>query len=103
MTMLTLQALQVAASGANLATAAASANVAIPNNSAGQKARLVRLYATQDCYVRQGISGLTAAAGDLYVGAGAAGAVVLNCNGATHIAAIRVSADGILNITPLED
>lgn len=99
----TLEALAVQASGSNLATGAASANVAIPNNASGQKARFVRVYATADCYVRAGIAGVTAAAGDLYIGAGAAGREILNCHGASHIAAIQVAAAGTLNIVPLED
>ena len=99
----TLEALAVQAAGANLATGAASASVAIPNNASGQKARFVRILATADCYVRCGISGVSAAAGDMYVGAGPAGREILNCHGATHIAAIQVAAAGTLNIVPLED
>lgn len=99
----TLEALTVLASGANLATGAASANVAIPNNSSGQKARAVRILATADCYVRMGLSGVTAAAGDMFIGAGPAGREILHVLGATHIAAIQVAAAGTLNIVPLED
>lgn len=99
----TLEALAVLASGSNLATGAASASVAIPNNASGNKARFVRILATADCYVKAGLAGLTAAAGDLYVGAGPAGREILNVHGATHIAAIQVDAAGTLNIVPLED
>jgi len=103
MTRITNIALQATVRGVNQATGAASAVVAIPNNSSGQKARLVRVYATQDAYIKQGIAGITAAAGDMIVGAGGAGAVILNCNGASHIACIQVSVAGLINITPLED
>lgn len=103
MTQRAYPALQVNASGANLATGAASASVAIPNNAAGQKARFVRVLATAACYVRLGGSGVTAAVADLYVDAGGAGALVLNVLGSTHIAAIQVAAAGLLNVTPLDD
>lgn len=99
----TLESLAVQASGSNLATGAASASVAVPNNSSGQKARFVRVLATADCYIRAGLSGVTAAAGDTYISAGGAGREILNLMGATHIAAIQVSAAGVLNIVPLED
>lgn len=102
-TMRTLDAITVLAAGSNLAVGAASANVAVPNNSSGRKARYVRVYATSDCYIRQGLTGVTAAAGDTLIGAGGAGATVLHVLGSTHIAAIQLSAGGTLNIVPLED
>lgn len=96
------QAVTVGASGANIVTGAASANAAIPNTSASQKPRFVRLHATVAAYVRCGTTaGVTAAAGDMIVDP--ATPIVLNVSGYTHIAAIQVAAAGILNITPLED
>lgn len=103
MTATVVQALQVAASGANLTTGAASARVAIPNTSSGQRPRLIRVLATVAAYVRVGDSTVVAAAGDFYLDAGGASAVVLNTNGASHIAGIQVSAAGLVNVTPLED
>lgn len=92
----------VVASGANRATAATSANVALPNASNAAKARFYLLQATANCYVKLGLDNtVTAAAGDLLVQA--AVPLIVARAGHTHIAAIRVAADGILNITPLED
>lgn len=100
----TLEALAMYASGVNQATGAASATVAIPNNSSGQRARFVRVLATADCYVKPVTgAGGTAAAGDMYIGAGPAGREVLNVAGCTHIAVIQVAAAGLLNVVPLED
>ena len=102
MTVKNLEALQVAATGANITTGAASANVAIPNNSAGQRARLIRVHATVAAYVRLGpTSGVTAVATDMIVDP--ASPVVLHAIGHTHIAALQVAAAGVVNVTPLED
>jgi hypothetical protein len=96
-------ALTVATTGANITTGASSASVAIPNNSIGARPRYVRLAATAACYVRLGTASVTAAAGDMLVQPGDCECLVLNTAGFTHVAAIQVSAAGILNITPLDD
>lgn len=95
-------AITVSASGANITTGAASANVAVPNSSSGQRARFVRLQATAAAYVRPGPSvSIAAAAGDLLLDP--TSPIILNVAGHTHIAAIQVAAAGIVNVTPLED
>lgn len=102
MTVKNLEALQVAATGVNITTGAASANAAIPNNSSGRLARLVRVHATVAAYVRLGTTaGVTALATDMIVDP--ATPVVLHVIGATHIAALQVAAPGVVNVTPLED
>lgn len=102
MTVKNLEALQVAATGVNLTTGAASVNAAIPNNSAGQRARLIRVHATVAAYVRLGTSaGVTAVATDMIVDP--ASPVILHTVGHTHIAALQVAAAGTVNVTPLED
>ena len=87
--------------GAIINFGAASANVAIPNASDGNRPRWIRLASTQPCYVRIGTSGVTAAAGDLLVQP--ADAVILRAQSLTHVAAIQVTAGGVLQISPLED
>lgn len=96
-----LEALQVAAGGVNITTSATSAAAALPNNGAGQKARLVRIHATVAATIRLGSSGLTAVATDMIVDP--TGPVIMHTMGHTHIAALQVAAAGLVNITPLEE
>lgn len=89
--------------GVNLATGAASTNAAIPTASSGTVPFKVRVSATAAAAIKVGTSsGVTAVAGDLMVQPG--DAVVLNIpRGCTHIAAIQISAAGVVNVAPLED
>jgi len=103
MTIRNLQALQVNATGATRAIGAATGNLAIPNNASGQKARFVRVYCTSAAYIAQGTSVVTATTTDMPVDAGSAGSVILNCNGATHVACLQQSAAGTMTLTPLDD
>jgi hypothetical protein len=96
------QAITISSSGVNLASGVASVNAALPNSSAGTKARYVRVHATVAAYIKLGPNaGVVAAAGDMIVDP--ASPVVLNTAGHTHIAAIQVAAAGTVNVTPLED
>lgn len=100
--MNTMSAITVTTTGAIIAFGAASTNVALPNASDGKAPRLVRLAATAACYVKLGTSaGVTAAAGDLLVQP--ADTVVIRAIGFTHIAALQVTADGTLQISPVEN
>ena len=91
----------VTVSGANITTSGTSANAGIPNAADGNKPRYVRIAATAAAYVKLGIAGVTAVAGDILVQP--ADAVVLQVpNGVTHVAAIQDSAAGKVNIVPLE-
>jgi len=94
-------AFTVSASGANVASGAASANVAIPNSSAGKKPRYIRVHATVAAYIKLGTGAVAAAAGDMIVDP--TFPVFLNTSGHTHVAAIQLAAAGTVNITPLED
>lgn len=87
------------ATGAAIAVAAASASATVPNDNSGNKAKWLRIAATTACYVRIGVGAQTAVNTDMLVQPG--DAVVLRTVGDT-VAAIRVSADGVLTITPLE-
>ena len=94
-------AITVFKTGSIISFGAASANVAIPTAQSGQAPNFVRLAATQACYVKIGNGTQTAAAGDLLVQP--ADSVILRVAGANNIAAIQVSAGGVLQISPLED
>lgn len=94
--------LTVLAAGDTITTGAASASVAIPNASDGNKPRFIRVAARNECYVRIGISGVTATAKDLLVQP-ADSAILHVPNGITHIAAIQGTAAGVLSVVPLEN
>lgn len=94
-------AITVFKTGSNIAFNATSANTAIPTTNAGIAPNFVRLASTQACYVKVGKGAQTAVAGDLLIQP--ADSVVLRVAGTDNIAAIQVSAGGVLQISPLED
>ena len=92
----------VTTTGASLATSGTSANVAIPNASDGNKPRFVRVASRNECYVKLGVSGVTATSNDLLVQP--ADSVILAVpNGMTHVAAIQGTSAGVVNIVALEN
>lgn len=94
-------AITIATIGANIATTATSASVAIPNAAGGAKPAYVRVSATAPAYIRLGITAPTAAAGDCMVQP--ADCVILAVGGNAFIAAVQVSGPGVVNVVPLED
>lgn len=94
-------ALPIFSPGAIITTGAASASVAIPNLSSGNRPNFIRVGATQAAYVRVGTGAQTAAAGDLLVQP--ADAIILAVGpGTTTIAAIQVTTAGIVQVSPIE-
>jgi hypothetical protein len=91
---------QNGAAGALVTSGAASAEVAIPNNTDGATARYVRIAATGTCHVKPVATGTAATTNDILVGPG--DAVFLNVQGFTHIAYIQQAAASKLVITPVE-
>lgn len=92
----------VTAVGSTITTGAASTSITIPNDSAGNVPRYVRVSATAACYVKLGVSAATATANDILVQP--ADAVVLHIpSGITKIAAIQDSVAGKCNVVPLEN
>lgn len=94
------EVIKVATRGSTVASGAASASVAIPNDSTGIRASYVWVGCTSAAYVAPGASAITAAAGDLLVTPERP--IVLDVHGQTHIAAIQVSVAGTVSITPVE-
>jgi hypothetical protein len=90
----------VTKSGSTITTAAASASVAIPTASNGEIPFYSRIAATTACYVKVGLTGLTAATGDLLVQPG--DSVIVRTKDMTHVAAKYVTAAGIMQISPIE-
>jgi hypothetical protein len=83
---------------AYITVAAASSSTTIPKGSA------LLLVSTTDCWVEFGNSAVAAAAGagqSFYVPANTVVSAATNQQPATHVAAIRVTADGTLSIMGL--
>lgn len=91
----------VSKTGIQLVTSAVSAGNTIPLDSAGNVPRLIRISATAAAGVRIGLGAQTAVATDVQVQPG--DSLVMTTNGCTHIAAIQVSAAGVVQISPLEN
>ena len=95
-------AVQIFAPGIVLVTSVVSASSAIPATSASSsKPKYIRVAATAAAYVRIGLVGLTAAIGDALVQPG--DPVIFMVSGNTHVAAIQVTAAGVVQVSPLED
>lgn len=90
----------VGATGVQVTTGAASANVAIPNDTSGSRARYVRILADGNAYIRPGSSAVVATVNDFYLNPNEG--VVLNVLGHTHIAYLQQTVGARINITPLE-
>ena len=94
--------LTVTATGVSITTGAASSGGALPNASSGEVPRYVRIAASAAACVRIGVGAQTAVATDLLVQPG--DAVVLAVpRGVTHVAAIQLSAAGVVIVSPVED
>jgi len=91
----------VSKTGIQLASTATSNGAAIPFGSAGDVPRLIRIAATQPACIRIGYGAQTAVVSDLQVQPG--DAVCLTTSGTTHIAVIAVSANGVVQVSPLEN
>ncbi len=94
-------AVTIVKTGTTITTGLTSASVAIPTDSSGTIPKYCRLSATQSCYASVGVTGVTAVAGDILVNPN--DAVIVRTHGLTYIAAIQVSAAGVLQISPVEN
>lgn len=79
--------------GQHFSTSSSSAR-----NSTALTAALVTIHASEDVYIKLGNSTVTASSSDYDFHVLAGSYFYLRTNGATHIAAIRVSADGVFYI-----
>ena len=94
--------LTVTVTGLSITTGAASSGGALPVASSGEVPRFIRVTASAAACVRIGVGAQTALATDLLVQPG--DAITLRVpNGVTHVAAIQLTAAGIVIVTPLED
>ena len=92
----------VTKTGIQLTTSAVSAGAAIPTASSGEIPRYIRVSATAAACVRIGPGAQTAVVTDLMVQPG--DPVILQVpGGLTHIAAVQVTAAGVVQVSPLEN
>lgn len=92
----------VVATGVSITTSGTSASATIPNASDGNIPRYIRVAATAAACVRLGKTSATAVTTDLQVQPG--DSVIMNVpNGMDKIAAIQVSAAGVVQVSPLEN
>lgn len=95
-------AISVNAVGSTMTSGAASTSITIPNNSAGEAPRYVRVSATAAAYVKLGVSAATATANDILVQP--ADSFILHVpSGITKIACIQDAAAGKVNVVPLDN
>lgn len=94
-------AISVVVTGVSIATSGTSASANIPLCQSGEIPKYIRIAATAPACVRLGNGTVTAVATDLQVQPG--DAVILAVQQLTKIAAIQVSAAGIVQVSPLEN
>lgn len=94
------ESLTIVATGANIATGAASASAAIPNNAAGSRPRYIRVAVTQPAYIKIGSGAQVATTNDILVNPN--NAIILASKGCDTIAALAVGTAGACQVSPLE-
>jgi hypothetical protein len=92
----------VAVTGVTITTSAASASATIPNMSTGEKPRFIRVSTTAAATIRIGPGAQTAATTDLLINPGES-PILAVASGVVTIAALQVTAPGIVQVTPLEN
>lgn len=91
---------KISVAGTGATTGAASASVAIPNDSSGNRAKYLLVTAQGSSYVLPGASGVTATTSSPIVNAGQA--LLLDVSGHTHIAHLQLTAGQRVVFTPVE-
>lgn len=92
----------ITVTGVAIATSGTSASATIPNNSAGEKPRWIRIAATAAACIRMGKTTATAVTTDMQVQPGDS-VVIAVPSGLDTIAAIQVTAAGVVQVSPLEN
>jgi ubiquinone biosynthesis protein UbiJ len=93
-------ALNIDVAGITVASGVASAQTAVPVNSAGQVAHYVRVAATVAAHIRFGKTTATATANDTLLMPG--DALVVNVQNYDVFAVIQDAAVGTVNVVPIE-
>ena len=96
-------ALKITKDGMSVTTSGTSARQAIPNNSAGDRAKVVRVSCpNSSAYAFVMAGDVTVVATVASVSIGNFSDVLLDVTGCTHIAYIQGSTAAVINISPLE-
>lgn len=90
----------VGATGATVTSSGTSASVAIPNNAAGVRARVVRLQCTGNVYVKFTSGAGTCTNQDMLLSPNYD--VMVHCKNFDTISYLQETASAKLNITPME-
>lgn len=93
--------IQVSKTGTLITTSGASASGSIPVDASGNRPNYVRVAATAAATVRYGTGAQTAVTTDMLVQPG--DALLLNVTRCDTIAALQVTAAGVVIVTPVED
>lgn len=91
--------LAVSAVGATVTSGAGSASVAVPNNSTGGRAKLVRVSATGNLYVKFSVGAATCTTNDVML---TTTPEYVCCQNYDTISYLQEAVAAKLNITPLE-
>lgn len=95
-------AVSINANGTTLTSTSVSSSAAIPVDASGNVPRYVRIVATAAAYVKLGIGSATATTSNILVQP--SDSILLHIpSGVTHIAAIRDTADGKVNVCPMDN
>ena len=92
--------MKIATNGAGATTGAASATIAIPNDSSGIRARSVMVSVQGATYVMAGNSSVTATTSSVIVNAGEP--LELDVLGQTHIAHLQLTAAQRITVNAIE-
>lgn len=92
----------VAATGVTITTSGVSASATIPNMSSGEKPRYIRVSTTAAATIRIGAGAQTAVTTDLLINP-AESPILAVASGVVTIAALQVSAAGVVQVSPLEN
>lgn len=93
-------AISVVKTGTAISFSATATTVPIPTESANGTPKYIRVAATQPCYVKIGLGGVAAGAGDVLVQP--ADAVVMKVLRQTHISVVQISSPGVCVVSPME-
>lgn len=92
----------ITVTGVSITTSGTSASATVPNDSAGNLPRYVRIAATAAAYVRFGKTTATAITTDMLIQPGDSQVVALP-GGCDKVAAIQVLAAGQVQVSPLDN
>lgn len=95
-----MKMMKITVEGSGATTGAASATIAIPNDSSGERATKVLITVQGAAYVLPGASVVVATTSSIIVSHDAP--LMLEVHGLTHIAHLQLTAAQAITVTPIE-